>query len=68
MKTEGAVGQALYRAGLTSYPYATAEILRFLRELEDHGYSVVLSGESRKADSASFWWPNAADEHKRARR
>ena len=27
------IGRALYRAGLISYPYATAEIKRFRREM-----------------------------------
>ena len=33
--TEEQIGRALYRAGLTSYPYATAEILRFKRALRE---------------------------------
>jgi len=38
--SDDAIGKALHKAGLTSYPYATAEILRFKRELEAQGYEV----------------------------
>jgi len=39
--SDDAIGKALHKAGLTSYPYATAEILRFIRELKAQGHEVV---------------------------
>ena len=34
---EQALGRALHRAGLTTYAYATAEIVRLMRLLEEEG-------------------------------
>ena len=50
MDVETKLGRALHRAGLTTYDYATAEILRLLRCLAEEGLEVGASdNETRPA-------------------